>query len=169
MQRFTQAADGHETAEQRKRRMKRFDDKHSSTDNTWAKLLEDGSISISKRKEGIEKAVTTPAGKKAKAKEEDDSDDVVLLQTLHRPVVSSASSSSGVSPQHTKSKASPTPSVTPWIEWSKCRARIHSSPLPTGLTPMIPSACRLCTLRNSRSSLRCEACDTTRGKVTLGA
>lgn len=84
---FTQA-DSNETADQRKRRMQRFDEKNqgsTSDDNSWQSLLEDNAISIKQQNTKVKQS--TVGGKRVRVKQEDSDDDDVLLVAPPPPPV----------------------------------------------------------------------------------
>lgn len=146
---FTQAADTRETAEQRRRRMRRFDDRSGAggmNDNAWGNLLDDVPPANG-RKEA--EGSTTQERANVKVEDVDDQDDEVVLLTS--PVRNSVSPS--------KKEASPAKSTL-------------AAPLPLPISSSSSTkewSCLLCTLRNPTLLQRCAACDTTRGKSTLGA
>ena len=128
---FTQA-DEHETAEQRRRRMERFEHRHGGSDhNRWPSLLGHEGARLGKRKADVEC---------------ESDDDVVLVEHTRKP----------------KCAVEP----VQWSEYATHCLLLRRNGTEPGLDAI---ACLLCTLENAESALRCAACDTSRGKTTLGS
>lgn len=158
-------ADAKETPDQRRRRMRRFDERStavSKSDNSWVSLLEgeseEGDV-LQKRQRADQSDHSK--GKRVKKEEPSSSDDEVSLvkpsfaSTVKGRVSTSEQPASRVAPPFTSA------------EWSELS--LPAVYLTLSTDHCHPSVCLLCTLRNPFATQRCAACDTSKGRTTLGA